>query len=281
MLDFLINESNALTQRFWAVFDNLWPALLLLIFGWWLVKKIKNLVVLGLSKKLDESAAQFLGQIAHALMLILLFIAVLSQMGVNTTSLLAALGAAGLAVGLALKDSLQNLASGFLLVAIKPFKKGDYIEGAGTAGNVEKMALMHTYLKAPDSRIIMIPNASLVGSNLTNYSTEPNRRMDIRVGVSYDEDVRDVKKVLLDLVAQDERALKDPAPRLIIVDFGDNSVNLSLRVWATQDDFWYLQWDLMEEVKATFDAKGIAIPFPQRDVHVYQHGLSAAAGDTE
>jgi small conductance mechanosensitive channel len=270
MLDFLL-QSNALTERIWGVIDQLWPALLLLVFGWWAVKLIKKLVVKTLKRKLDESAAQFLGQIVHALLLILLFIAVLSQMGVNTTSLLAALGAAGLAVGLALKDSMQNLASGFLLVAIKPFKKGDYIEGAGAGGSVEKMALLHTYLKTPDNRIIMIPNSSLVGSNLVNYSTEPQRRMDIRVGISYDDDLRKAKDLLLQLAAKDDRALQDPEPRVIIIDFGDNSVNLSLRVWASQDDFWFLQWDLMEEVKATFDAHGITIPFPQRDVHHYQH----------
>ncbi|WP_218563910.1 mechanosensitive ion channel family protein [Marinospirillum perlucidum] len=263
--------TEAVVDRLWGIFDNLWPALLLLVFGWWLVKQVRKLCVKALAKRMDESAAHFLGQIVHALLLIVLFIAVLSQLGVNTTSLLAALGAAGLAVGLALKDSLQNLASGFLLVALKPFKKGDYIEGAGTGGSVERMAMMHTYLKTPDNKVVMIPNSSLVGSNLVNYSTEPQRRMDIRVGISYDDDLRKAKQLLLDLVAADERALKDPEPRVIITDFGDNSVNLSLRVWATLDDFWFLQWDLMEEVKLSFDANGITIPFPQRDIHHYQH----------
>lgn len=271
MLDFLLHESNALTERLWGLFDNLWPALLLLIFGWWLVKHIKNLSVKSLSKKMDESAAQFLGQIFHVLLLAILFIAVLSQLGVNTTSLLAALGALGLAVGLALKDSIQNLASGFLLVALHPFNKGDYIEGAGTGGTVEKLTLLHTYLITPDNRRIMIPNSALTDGNLVNYSSEPHRRMDIQVGVSYDDDIRKVKKVLLDLVAADERALQDPAPRVIITEFGDNSVNFSLRVWATLDDFWYLQWDLMEAVKLAFDEQGITIPFPQRDLHHYQH----------
>jgi len=271
MLDFLMYESNAITERLWGLFDSLWPALLLLVFGWWLVKRIKGLVVNNLNRKMDESAAQFLGQILHALLLAILFIAVLSQLGVNTTSLLAALGALGLAVGLALKDSLQNLASGFLLVALHPFNKGDYIEGAGTGGTVEKLTLLHTYLMTPDNRRIMIPNSALTDGNLVNFSSEPHRRMDIQVGVSYDDDIRKVKEVLLGLAEADERALRDPAPRVIITDFGDNSVNFSLRVWATLDDFWYLQWDLMERVKLAFDEEGISIPFPQRDVHHYQH----------
>ena len=271
MLDVLIYESNALTERFWGLFDTLWPALLLFIFGWWLVKRLKTLTVKALGKKMEEASAQFLGQIVHAALLIILFIAVLSQLGVNTTSLLAALGALGLAVGLALKDSLQNLASGFLLVALHPFSKGNYIEGAGTGGTVEKLTLLHTYLITPDNKRIMIPNSALTDGNLTNYSAEPHRRMDILVGVSYDDDIRKVKEVLLGLAAADERALKDPGPRVIITDFGDNSVNFSLRVWATLDDFWYLQWDLMERVKLAFDEEGITIPFPQRDVHLYQH----------
>ncbi|WP_404420044.1 mechanosensitive ion channel family protein [Marinospirillum sp.] len=271
MMDFLLQEPNALTERLWGLFDNLWPALLMLVFGWWLVKYIKNLVVKSLGKRMDESAALFLGQIIHALLLAMLFIAVLSQLGVNTTSLLAALGAMGLAVALALKDSLQNLASGFLLVALRPFKKGDYVEGAGTGGTVDKLTMLHTYLITPDNRRIMIPNSSLTDSNLVNYSSEPHRRMDIKVGVSYDDDIRKVKEILLGLADNDERSLKDPAPRVIITDFGDNSVNFSLRVWATIDDFWYLQWDLMEGVKLAFDEQGITIPFPQRDVHHYQH----------
>lgn len=271
MLDFLIYESNALTERLWGLFDSLWPAVLLLIFGWWLVKHLKNLTVKNLAKKMEASSAQFLGQIVHAVLLIILFIAVLSQLGVNTTSLLAALGALGLAVGLALKDSIQNLASGFLLVALHPFSKGDYVEGAGTGGTVEKLTLLHTYLITPDNKRIMIPNSALTDGNLVNYTSEPHRRMDILVGVSYDDDIRVVKQLLLRLAEEDERALKDPAPRVIITDFGDNSVNFSLRVWATIDDFWYLQWDLMEKVKLAFDEEGITIPFPQRDVHLYNH----------
>ncbi|SFX34035.1 mechanosensitive ion channel family protein [Marinospirillum alkaliphilum] len=275
-MDYLLHESNALTERLWGIFDNLWPALLLLVIGWMVVRYVKVLAVRGMSRKLDMTAAQFMGQILHAMLLAILFIAVLGQLGVNTTSLLAALGALGLAVGLALKDSIQNLASGILLVALHPFNKGDYIEGAGTAGSVEKLTLLHTYLKTPDNRRVMIPNSALTGANLVNYSSEPQRRLDILVGVSYDDDVRQVKALLLKLVSEDERALQDPAPLVAIMDFGDSSVDLSLRVWVKTEDFWGLRWDLMERIKLAFDEAGITIPYPQRDVHHYQHSSTAS-----
>jgi small conductance mechanosensitive channel len=270
-MEFLLHESNALTQRAWGVIDNIWPALVLLIIGWLVIKYLKNLVIRSLTKKMDISAAQFLGQIAHALLVVMLFIAVLSQMGMNTTSLLAALGALGLAVGLALKDSLQNLASGFLLVALHPFKTGDYIEGAGTGGSVEKLTLMHTYLKTPDNKVVMIPNSSLTDSNLVNYSAEPQRRLDLFVGVSYEDDVRKVKALLLQLASEDERIIRDPAPLVAILDFGESSVDFTLRLWVKTEDFWALKWDMMERIKLAFDAAEITIPYPQRDVHHYQH----------
>lgn len=270
-MEFLLHESNALTQRVWGVIDNIWPAVVLLVIGWLVVKYLKNLTIGMLTKKMDVSAARFLGQITHALLLVMLFIAVLSQMGVNTTSLLAALGALGLAVGLALKDSLQNLASGFLLVALRPFKTGDYIEGAGTAGSVQRLTLMHTYLKTPDNKVVMIPNSFLTDSNLVNYSAEPHRRLDLFVGVSYEDDVRKVKDLLLKLASEDQRIIHDPEPLVAILDFGESSVDFTLRVWVKTEDFWALKWHLMEQIKLAFDEAEITIPYPQRDVHHYQH----------
>lgn len=270
-MDFLLHESNALTERLWGVIDHVWPAILLLAVGWLVVKYLKNLFTGLLAKKMDVSAARFLGQIIHALLLVILFIAVLSQLGVNTTSLLAALGALGLAVGLALKDSLQNLASGFLLVALHPFKTGDYIEGAGTAGSVERLTLMHTYLKTPDNKVVMIPNSSLTDSNLVNYSAKPQRRLDLFVGVSYEDDIRQVKELLLKLAHDDPRTIRDPEPLVAILDFGESSVDFTLRIWVKTEDFWALKWDLMERIKLAFDEAKITIPYPQRDVHHYQH----------
>lgn len=252
--------------------DKVWPALLLLVLGLWIVKRAKNLLV-GLlkKKKLDEAAASFIGQIAHAVLLIILFIAVLSEIGVDTTSLIAALGAAGLAVALALKGSMENLAAGILLVSQRPFKKGDFVEGAGVSGSVEKITMLNTCLKTPDNKLIVVPNASLVNGNLTNFSANPTRRLDLIVGVSYSDDIRLVKETLKEIIAGEPRGKTDPEPLVAVSDLADSSVNFTVRVWVDAADYWPVKWDLTEKIKLTFDEKGISIPFPQRDVHLYQH----------
>lgn len=254
----------------WA--DKVWPALLLLIVGLWIVKRIKKVVVKLLQRKnMDEAAADFIGQIAHTILLLILFISVLSELGVDTTSLIAALGAAGLAVGLALKGSMENLAAGILLVSQRPFKKGDYVEGAGVAGMVDLITMLNTRLKTPDNKLIVVPNASLVNGNLTNYSAHPTRRLDLIVGVSYSDDIRLVKDTLNDIVASEPRGKTDPEPLVAVSDLADSSVNFTVRVWVDAADYWPTKWDLTEKIKLTFDEKGISIPFPQRDVHLYQH----------
>lgn len=266
-MSFLQNDAGELMPAVWVLINTLWPAVVMLLLGWLTIGWVRKLVVKVLTRKMDVASAQFLGQITRAVLLIVLFIAVLSQLGMNTTSLLATLGAAGLAVGLALKDSLQNLASGFLLVALKPFKKGDYIEGAGTAGSVDRLTMSHTYLKTPDNKVVMIPNSSLIHSILINYSTEPRRRLDIFVGVSYDDDVRKVKDLLLKLASEDDRCLQDPAPLVALLNFGESSVDFTLRIWVNSADFWALKWHLMERIKITFDEQKITIPYPQRVIH--------------
>lgn len=266
-MDFFSNKAVGLFPSLGALVQAIWPAVIILLVGWLAIGWLRQLVVKVLVRRMDIASAQFLGQITRALLLAILFISVLSQLGMDTTSLLAALGAIGLAIGLALKDSVQNLASGFLLVALKPFKKGDYIEGAGTAGSVDRLTMSHTYLKTPDNKVVMIPNSSLIHSNLTNYSTESKRRLDIFVGVSYDEDVRKVKSLLLELANTDERTIKDPAPLVAILNFGESSVDFTLRVWVNSSDFWALKWALMERIKITFDEQKIIIPYPQRVIH--------------
>lgn len=266
-MDFLLDEAGNLLPNIWVAINIVLPALIMLLIGWFVVGWVRTLVVKVLTRKMDDASAFFLGQITHALLLIILFISVLSELGVNTTSLLAALGAASLAIGLALKDSLKNLASGFLLLVLKPFKKGDYIEAAGTGGSVDRLTLSHTYLKTSDNKVVMVPNSSLIHSNLTNYSTEPRRRLDLFVGVSYDDDVREVKQLLLKLANEDERSLKDPAPLVGILNFSDSSVDFTLRVWVKSGDFWALKWHLMEQIKITFDEQKITIPYPQRVIH--------------
>lgn len=270
---------NISTQQFqgwgdlaieWA--DKIWPALLLLIVGLWVSKRVKNVLVSLLQKKnMDEAAANFIGQIAHSVLLVVLFISVLSEIGVDTTSLIAALGAAGLAVGLALKGSMENLAAGILLVSQRPFKKGDFVEGAGVSGSVEKITMLNTCLKTPDNKLIVIPNASLVNGNLTNFSANPTRRLDLIVGVSYSDDIRLVKEVLKEIVAAEPRGKAEPEPLVAVSDLADSSVNFTVRVWVDATDYWPTKFDLTERIKLTFDDKGISIPFPQQDVHLYNH----------
>ncbi|WP_417595194.1 mechanosensitive ion channel family protein [Oceanospirillum sp.] len=254
----------------WA--GMIWPALLLLVIGLWVTKRVRNLLVSLLKRKnMDEAAASFIGQIAHAVLLIILFISVLSELGVDTTSLIAALGAAGLAVGLALKGSMENLAAGILLVSQRPFKKGDFVEGAGVSGSVDRIAMLNTRLITPDNKLIVVPNASLVNGNLTNYSAQPTRRLDLLVGVGYDDDIRLVKETLNEIIAVEPRGMKDPEPMVAVSELADSSVNFTVRVWVDSADYWPTKFDLTEKIKLTFDEKGISIPFPQRDVHLYKH----------
>lgn len=254
----------------WA--DKIWPALLLLVVGLWVTKRVKHVLVALLQKKnMDEAAANFIGQIAHSVLLIILFISVLSEIGVDTTSLIAALGAAGLAVGLALKGSMENLAAGILLVSQRPFKKGDFVEGAGVSGSVEKITMLNTCLKTPDNKLIVVPNASLVNGNLTNFSANPTRRLDLIVGVSYSDDIRLVKETLKEIIAAEPRGKVDPEPLVAVSDLADSSVNFTVRVWVDAGDYWPTKWDLTEKIKLAFDEKGISIPFPQQDVHLFKH----------
>lgn len=256
--------------------SQLWPALLLLVLGLWLSKKARNILIALLHKKsLDEAAANFIGQIAHSVLLVILFISVLSQIGVDTTSLIAALGAAGLAVALALKGSMENLAAGILLVSQRPFKKGDFIEGAGISGVVEKISILTTEFKTTDNKRIVVPNGSLVNGNLTNFSAHPTRRLDLVIGVSYGDDIRQVKQVLQEILAAEPRGLKEPESLVAVSELADSSVNFTVRIWVNSSDYWPVRFDLIEKIKLTFDEKGISIPFPQRDVHLYQHSSSA------
>ncbi len=253
--------------------DMIWPALLLLVVGLWVVKRIVRVLESLLRRKnMDEAATHFIGQIAHTVLTVLLVVTVLGQLGVDTTSLLAVLGAAGLAVGLALKGSLENLAAGILLVSQRPFKKGDFIDGSGVSGSVEKITMLNTRLKTPDNKVVVIPNASLINDNLTNFSANPTRRLDLTVGIGYGDDLLKAKKVLQQLVAEEERGLKEPESLVAVSALADSSVNFTVRIWVKSEDYWPTYFDMTEKVKLKLDEEGISIPFPQRDVHIYQHG---------
>lgn len=255
---------------------TLLSALAVLVFGMWVAKRLTQWATSLLHRKsMDEAAAGFVGQIAYAILVVMVLLTALDQIGVDTTSMIAALGAAGLAIGLALQSSLSNLASGFLLVTLRPFKKGDYVEAAGTSGSVDQITMLQTRLVTPDNRKVTVPNSSVMSNTITNYSALPTRRLDLVVGVSYDDDIRQVKAVLEELVAGDERIMKEPSHLIAVSELADSSVNFNFRMWCQASDYWALKWDMTERIKLTFDERGISIPYPQRDVHFHQASTPA------
>jgi small conductance mechanosensitive channel len=202
-------------------------------------------------------------------------VAALGQLGIQTTSFIAILGAAGLAIGLALQGSLANFAAGFLMIIFRPFKVGDFIEGAGVAGVVEEIQVFTTTLKTGDNKIIIVPNAKLSGDNIINYSAQETRRVDMTVGVSYSADLSKVREVLLDIISKEARILPEPAPLVAVAELADSSVNFVVRVWTKTGDYWGVKFDMTETIKNRFDAEGIGIPFPQRDIHIVSGALAS------
>jgi small conductance mechanosensitive channel len=219
---------------------------------------------------IGETLTKFVTSLAKAILLTILIIVVLDQLGVATTSFVAILGAAGLAIGFALQGSLSNFASGVMLMIFRPFKAGDYVEAGGTAGVVEEVTIFTTVMKTPDNKMVIIPNGSITSNNITNYSAKETRRIDLVFGISYGDDIKKAKETLVRLVNTDDRILQDPAPVVAVSELGDSSVNFVVRPWVKTADYWDVYFSLTEKVKLTFDAENISIPFPQRDVHMHQ-----------
>jgi small conductance mechanosensitive channel len=221
-------------------------------------------------QEVDKTLETFVCNLVSKVLLIFVVIAAISQIGVQTTSLIAVLGAAGLAVGLALQGSLSNFASGVLIVLFRPYKVGDFVEAAGISGSVEEVQILTTILKTGDNKRVIVPNSQIMDSIITNYSANDLRRIDMIVGVSYEDDLDKVRKTLEELVAADERILTDPACTIAVAELADSSVNFVLRPWVMSGDYWAVKFDLTEATKKRFDEVGIAFPFPQQDVHLYQ-----------
>jgi small conductance mechanosensitive channel len=221
------------------------------------------------SRRLDPSLKPFFSSLISITLKILLAISVMGMIGIEMTSFIALLGAAGLAFGMALSGTLQNFAGGVVLLVFKPFKVGDFVEAAGYSGTVSEIRIFNTILKTPDNKTIIIPNNAISGSSMVNYTTEATRRVDFVFGISYQDDIDLTKSILNRLIERDERIHKDPAPFIGLTEMADSSVNLVVRVWADTPNYWPIYFDMMEDVKKTFDAEGISIPFPQRDVHLY------------
>ena len=244
-------------------------AIAIFIIGKWLAKKVSTAIVNTMNKKeIDKTISNFAGSIIHAALLAFVIIAALGQLGIQTASFVAIIGAAGLAVGFALQGSLSNFASGVLLILFRPIRSGDFVEAAGQAGVVSEVGIFCTIMKTGDNKVIIIPNSNIMGGNITNYSMEPTRRIDMVVGVSYDADLRKVKEVLEDIVAKEDRILKEPAVTIAVSELADSSVNFVLRPWVNAGDYWPTKFDLLETIKIRFDEENIGIPFPQMDVHV-------------
>lgn len=245
-------------------------ALIILILGLWVIKFISVRVRKLMTKKeLDPGLVGFLSTIISVALKVLLFIVVISKLGVETTSFAAVLAAAGLAVGLALQGSLSNFAGGVLIILLKPFKVGDFIEAQGVSGTVSEISIFYTYLTTIGNQRVVIPNGELSNNKVTNYSTLPIRKNSMAVGISYDSDIKKAREVLLSIVNKDERTLQDPEPQVVVTGLGDNSVDLSLRFWAKQEDYWGLHFDTIEALKVQLEDAGVSFPFPQRDVHLY------------
>jgi small conductance mechanosensitive channel len=248
-------------------------AIIILLLGAWGAKIARKVIrkILG-RRNLEPIVIGFVANFAYIALMMFVILAALERVGVKTTSFVAIIGAAGLAIGLALQGSLANFAAGFLMVIFRPFKKGDYIEAGGTAGVVDEIQVFSTVLNTPDNCRVVVPNSKIMGDIITNYSALETRRIDLVFGIGYGDDLRKAKAVLQQIAQGDERVLKDPAPLIVVGELADSSVNLIMRVWVKSGDYWGFKFDATEKVKLTFDDQGISIPFPQRDVHLIKAG---------
>jgi small conductance mechanosensitive channel len=246
-------------------------AIVIFFIGRWIAKAVKRLTERLMTKNnVDPTLISFVSNLLYITLLVFVIVAAINQVGVQTTSFIAVIGAAGLAIGFALQGSLANFAAGFLLILFRPFKVGDYIEGAGVAGVVDEIQVFVTQLTTPDNKSVIIPNANLTGDNIINYSAKGTRRVDLVVGVSYDADLTRVRDVLNEIVSADDRILKDPEPQIAVSELADSSVNFVLRPWVKSEDYWAVYFATTENAKRRLDDEGIGIPFPQRDVHLFQ-----------
>jgi small conductance mechanosensitive channel len=246
-------------------------ALAVFFVGKWIARVLSNLAATILEKShVDETFSQFMANLIYYALLIVVILTTLAQLGVQTTSFLAILGSAGLAIGLALQGSLGNFAAGVLLIIFRPFQVGEYIEGAGVGGTVHEIKLLVTQLNTPDNKVLFVPNGKLMGDNITNYSRNPTRRCDMILGVSYDDDIDKVRAIIEDVLGKEERILEEPEPVVGLIEFGESSVNFTVRPWVNTSDYLTTKMDLLAEFKRRFDTEGISIPYPQQDIHLHQ-----------
>jgi small conductance mechanosensitive channel len=244
--------------------------IILFFIGSYLIKFVRNIMAKAFIKSdIDASLASFLMSFAKAILWVLLLISIATTMGIEMTSFVAILGAAGLAVGLALQGSLANFAGGVLILMFKPFKVGETVEAQGTTGEVESIDILYTKIRNFDNKLVTVPNGVLANNLIINYSQKPTRRVDFKVGVAYGTDIKFVRKLILDLLDKDERIHKEPEPTVHFTNFGDNSLDLTIRCWTDTGNLWPVFWDNMETIKDALEENDVSIPFPQRDVYHY------------
>ena len=263
---------NSLIEIGSSLSISLLMALAILIIGRQLVKLILRLITVALEKSnVEDTVRIFVTNLLNTLLMILVFIAAINQLGIETTSIIAVLGAAGLAIGLALQGSLSNFAAGILIVIYRPYKVVDYIEAGNYAGTVKDIQIFSTVLKTPDNKIVVVPNGSIMNGSIVNYSDQDTRRIDLIVSCGYEDDIDKVRSVLEDILKKQKRVLKDPKPQIAVTELADSSVNFIFRPWVKRTDYLPVYYSLLEEVKKRFDKEGISIPYPQSDVHIHNH----------
>ena len=246
-------------------------ALVIFVVGKWIVKRLSVVLEKLMEKNaVDPAIRHFTGSLVYYALLIFVCIAALGQLGIQTASFVAIVGAAGLAVGLALQGSLSNFAAGVLLLIFRPFKVGDFVEAAGTSGVIQSIQIFTTELHTGDNKKVIVPNGRIISGNIINYSANDTRRVDLVFGIGYQDDIDAARAVIESLLAADERVLDEPKPLVAVVALADSSVNFVCRPWVKSSDYWPVHYSLTEAVKKAFDANGISIPFPQRDVHLHQ-----------
>jgi small conductance mechanosensitive channel len=256
---------------------RLLAALLIFVVGRWVAKALIRWAGRAFTTaELDATLTRFLSSIIYMVLIVFVVLTALSTLGINTTNFIAIFGAAGLAVGLALKDSLSNLAAGVMLVFFRPFKAGDFIEAAGISGTVDSIKIFNTILRTADNRVITVPNSLIYADTITNFSAEDRRRIDLVIGIGYDDDVARAKALIQGVLGQDDRILDEPPPVMLLVELGESSVDIAVRSWVMSSDYAQVRSDLLEHIKRALENAGLSIPYPQRDVHVTHQGSGDA-----
>jgi len=278
-MESLFGENVELIHQYiipWGI--KIIAAILIYVIGRWIAKfVVKSVVKIMERSNVDESLRKFAGSIINAVLTIFILIAAIEQLGVDTTSIMAIFAAAGLAVGLALKDSLSNFSSGVMLIVFKPFKLGDLVTAGGSTGVVENIQIFNTIMRTGDNQEIIIPNSHIYGGSIINMSKRDTRRVDLVIGIGYDDNIAKAKQLIDEIVSNNALILTDPAPTVMVLELGESSIDLAVRPWVNTGDYWGVRADLLQTIKETFDENGISIPYPQRDIHMINSASDKAA----